>query len=190
VARVREIVGQAAQRWQAEGRGTILFVDEIHRFNRGQQDAFLPHVEAGTVTLVGATTENPSFELVGALLSRARVFVLAPLAPADVERVLRRALADAERGLGALALGADDAAVALLATHADGDARRALTALEAAADVLGPGGRLTEQAARDALQRRVPRYDKGGEEHFNIISPTTRRCAAAIRRARCTGWRA
>ena len=170
VARVREIVAQAAERWRVEGRGTVLFVDEIHRFNRGQQDAFLPHVEAGTVTLVGATTENPSFELVGALLSRARVFVLQPLAPADVEQVLRRALADSERGLGGLTLRADDDALALLALHADGDARRALTALEAAADVLGPGGHLTEQAARDALQRRVPRYDKGGEEHYNLIS--------------------
>ena len=170
VARVREIVAAAADRWQAEGRGTILFVDEIHRFNRGQQDAFLPHVESGTVTLVGATTENPSFELVGALLSRARVFVLAPLAPPDVAALIRRALGDAERGLGALGLRADDDAVALLAEHADGDARRALTALEAAADVLGPGGHLTADAARDALQRRVPRYDKGGEEHFNLIS--------------------
>ncbi len=145
VPRVREIVAEAAERWRAEGRGTILFVDEIHRFNRGQQDAFLPHVETGTVTLVGATTENPSFELVGALLSRARVFVLEPL-------------------------GADDDAVALLAEHADGDARRALTALEAAADLAGPGGHLTADLARDALQRRVPRYDKGGEEHYNLIS--------------------
>jgi putative ATPase len=170
VARVREIVAGAAARWRAEGRGTILFVDEIHRFNRGQQDAFLPHVEAGTVTLVGATTENPSFALVGALLSRARVFVLEPLGPADVARVLRRALDDAERGLGGLGLRADEDAVALLAEHADGDARRALTALEAAADVLGAGGHLSAEVARDALQRRVPRYDKSGEEHYNLIS--------------------
>lgn len=170
VARVREIVAAAAERWRAEGRGTVLFVDEIHRFHRGQQDAFLPHVESGTVTLVGATTENPSFELVGALLSRARVFVLEPLAPADVALLLRRALGDPARGLGDLALRADDAALALLAEHADGDARRALTALEAAADVLGAGGHLTAEAARDALQRRVPRYDKGGEEHYNLIS--------------------
>jgi putative ATPase len=170
VARVREIVAEAADRWRAEGRGTILFVDEIHRFNRGQQDAFLPHVETGTVTLVGATTENPSFELVGALLSRARVFVLEALGASDVAALLRRALADADRGLGALALRADDDAVALLAEHADGDARRALTALEAAADLVGAGGHLTAAVARDALQRRVPRYDKGGEEHYNLIS--------------------
>jgi putative ATPase len=170
VPRVREIVAEAAERWRAEGRGTILFVDEIHRFNRGQQDAFLPHVETGTVTLVGATTENPSFELVGALLSRARVFVLEPLGAEDLAALVGRALADPERGLGALALRADDDAVALLAEHADGDARRALTALEAAADLAGPGGHLTADLARDALQRRVPRYDKGGEEHYNLIS--------------------
>jgi putative ATPase len=170
VPRVREIVAEAAERLDGEGRGTILFVDEIHRFNKGQQDAFLPHVEAGTVTLVGATTENPSFEIVGALLSRTRVFVLEPLSAADVETVVRRALADPERGLGARALSADDDAVALLATLADGDARRALTALEAAADTVGEGGRITADAVRDAVQRRVPRYDKGGEEHYNIIS--------------------
>jgi putative ATPase len=170
VPRVREIVAEAAERWRAEGRGTILFVDEIHRFNRGQQDAFLPHVETGTVTLVGATTENPSFELVGALLSRARVFVLEALGADDVAALLRRALADPERGLGALGVRADDDAVALLAEHADGDARRALTALEAAADLVGAGGHLTADVARDALQRRVPRYDKAGEEHYNLIS--------------------
>jgi putative ATPase len=170
VPRVREIVAEAQERLDAEGRGTILFVDEIHRFNKGQQDAFLPHVEAGTVTLVGATTENPSFEIVGALLSRTRVFVLASLSAEDVAVVIRRALADAERGLGERALGADDDAVALLATLADGDARRALTALEAAADAVGDGGRITADVVRDAVQRRVPRYDKGGEEHYNVIS--------------------
>ena len=170
VPRVREIVGEAAERWQQEGRGTILFVDEIHRFNRGQQDAFLPHVESGTVTLIGATTENPSFELVGALLSRARVFVLEPLGVDDIGALIRRALVDADRGLGALGVHVDDEAVALLSELADGDARRALTTLEAAADTAGAGGRLTAALVRDALQRRVPRYDKGGEEHYNIIS--------------------
>ncbi len=170
VPRVREIVAEAAERWEAEGRGTILFVDEIHRFNRGQQDAFLPHVESGTVTLVGATTENPSFEIVGALLSRTRVFVLEPLSADDLAVLLRRALADAERGLGALGLRAEDDAVALLATLADGDARRALTALEAAAEAVGAGGAITPDVVREALQRRVPRYDKAGEEHYNVIS--------------------
>ncbi len=170
VPRVREIVAEAAERWDLEGRGTILFVDEIHRFNRGQQDAFLPHVESGTVTLVGATTENPSFEIVGALLSRTRVFVLEPLSTDDLELLLRRALTDAERGLGAQGIAADDDAVALLARLVDGDARRALTVLEAAAESIGTGGRLTTAAVQEALQRRVPRYDKTGEEHFNILS--------------------
>ncbi len=170
VPRVREIVGEAAERWQREGRGTILFVDEIHRFNRGQQDAFLPHVESGTVTLIGATTENPSFELVGALLSRAHVFVLEPLGADALVSLVRTALADAERGLGSLALRADEDAVALLAELADGDARRALTTLESAADLAGAGGQITTALIRDALQRRVPRYDKAGEEHYNIIS--------------------
>ena len=169
VPRVREIVAEAADRLVL-GRGTILFVDEIHRFNRGQQDAFLPHVESGTVTLIGATTENPSFEINGALLSRLRVFVLEPLSEDDLLGVLRRALGDSERGLGALGLEVDDAALALLARESDGDARRALTVLEAAADFLGAGGALTPEAVRDAMQRRVARYDKGGEEHFNIIS--------------------
>ncbi|HEY0779636.1 MAG TPA: replication-associated recombination protein A [Gemmatirosa sp.] len=170
VPRVREIVGEAAERWQREGRGTILFVDEIHRFNRGQQDAFLPHVESGTVTLIGATTENPSFELVGALLSRARVFVLEPLDAAALTTLIRGALTERERGLGSLGLRADDDAIALLAELADGDARRALTTLEAAADLAGAGGQVTTALVRDALQRRTPRYDKGGEEHYNIIS--------------------
>jgi putative ATPase len=145
-------------------------VDEIHRFNRGQQDAFLPHVETGTITLIGATTENPSFELTGALLSRTRVFVLEPLSAEDLAALVHRAVQDAERGLGALALQVDDDVVALLAEQSDGDARRALTALEAAAEAAGPGGRVTRQAALDALQRRVPRYDKAGEEHYNLIS--------------------
>ena len=170
VPRVREIVAEADRRWHAEGRGTILFVDEIHRFNRGQQDAFLPHVESGTITLVGATTENPSFELTGALLSRARVFVLEPLGADALAALARRALADDERGLGAMRLTAEDEAVALLARLADGDARRLLTALEAAAEAVGPGGIVTPDAVQEAVQRRVPRYDKGGEEHYNLIS--------------------
>src|SRR5213079_2914273 len=136
VARVREIIQQAEERLKYEGRGTILFCDEIHRFNRAQQDAFLPWVENGVVTLIGATTENPSFELTGALLSRCRVFVLAPLTEDHIKTVVRRALEDRERGLGALGLAIDDDALALLAREADGDARRALQALEAAAEYL------------------------------------------------------
>ena len=169
VPRVREIIAEAATRLEM-GRGTILFVDEIHRFNRAQQDAFLHAVESGTVTLIGATTENPSFELNGALLSRARVVVLEPLRPDDIVLVLRRALTDADRGLGAMSLTADDEALRWLAVESDGDARRALNVLEAAAEHAGKGATLTIEALRDALQRRVARYDKTGEEHYNLIS--------------------
>ena len=169
VPRVREIVREAEDRLES-GRGTILFADEIHRFNKAQQDAFLPHVEAGTITLIGATTENPSFEITGALLSRVRVFVLRPLSPTDVEEVLRRAIGDTERGLGAMGLTVDDDAVHLLAVEADGDARRALTVLEAAGNHVGAGGHITAQVARDAAQLRFSRYDKGGEETYNILS--------------------
>jgi putative ATPase len=169
VPRVREIVAEAEGRRRI-GRGTILFADEIHRFNKAQQDAFLPHVEAGTITLIGATTENPSFEIIGALLSRVRVFVLQALKPDDLRALIERALSDRERGLGDLGLVGDDDAVSLIATEADGDARRALTVLEAAAEHVGRGGHLTVDVARDALQLRFARYDKGGEETYNMLS--------------------
>jgi len=170
VARVREIIRQAEARLRANRRRTILFCDEIHRFNKAQQDAFLPHVEAGTISLIGATTENPSFEVIGALLSRSRVFVLQPLTPADLETILRRAAADTERGLGGMQLQVDDDALALIAAEADGDARRALNALESAATLAGSGGRLTRDVARESLQLRFAHYDKSGEEHYNQIS--------------------
>jgi len=169
VPRVREIIAEAASRLEM-GRGTILFVDEIHRFNRAQQDAFLAAVESGIVTLIGATTENPSFELNGALLSRARVVVLEPLSPGDIIVVLRRALAEAEKGLGSQELSATDDALRWLAVESDGDARRALNVLEAAAEHAGQGATLTAELFREALQRRVARYDKSGEEHYNLIS--------------------
>src|SRR3954469_23765904 len=143
VPRIREIVAAAQQRLNV-GRGTILFADEIHRLNKAQQDAFLPHVEAGTITLVGATTENPSFEINGALLSRVRVFVLQPLSPGDIRTLLDRALSDSDRGLGDKKLDVDDRALDLIAEEADGDARRALTILEAASDHVGTGGHITE----------------------------------------------
>src|SRR2546428_3159745 len=176
VARVREIINEADGRLRYEGRGTILFCDEIHRFNKPQQDAFLPWVENGVITLIGATTANPSFELTGALLSRCRVFVLEPLNPEQLRTVVRRALADRERGLGRLELEIDDDAVALLVREADGDARRALQALEAAAEYLTGDGtarppyRLTAPIIADALQKRLAKSDKSGEEHFNLIS--------------------
>lgn len=169
VPRVREILKEAEDRRRL-GHGTILFCDEIHRFNRAQQDAFLGAVEQGVVTLIGATTENPSFELNSALLSRARVWVLSPLAPADVRQVLQRALADRDRGLGELQLAVDDEACDLLAEWCDGDARRALDVLEAAARHVGHGGRLTLEGVRQALARRVPAFDKSGEQHYDLIS--------------------
>jgi len=169
VPRVREIIAEAEDRLSM-GRGTVLFVDEIHRFNRAQQDAFLPAVERGVVTLIGATTENPSFELNGALLSRTRVVVLEALGEDDLVALLRSALVDTERGLGALAITTDCDALPWLARQADGDARRALNVLEAAAMHAGRGGEITVDAMRDALQLRTARYDKTGEEHFNLIS--------------------
>jgi putative ATPase len=170
VPRIREIVNQARERLAAGDRGTILFVDEIHRLNKAQQDSLLPPVEDGTVTLIGATTENPSFEVNGALLSRTRVFVLDPLAAADLRILLDRALADRDRGLGAKELQAEPPVLELLAEEADGDARRALTVLEAAADYVGLRGEITPEVLREAMQRRFARYDKTGEEHFNLLS--------------------
>ena len=173
VPRLREVVSAAEQRRQL-GTRTVLFVDEIHRFNRAQQDALLPHVESGLLTLIGATTENPSFELNGALLSRLRVFVLEALDAEALGAVLDRAIADAERGLGGRHLVLTPEARALLVREADGDARRALTVLEAAAVLAGgEGGEvapLTEVLLAQALQTRLPHYDKSGEQHFNLIS--------------------
>ncbi len=169
VPRVREIVAQSEERLE-RGRGTNLKDDEKQRLNQAQQEAYLPHVERGTITLIGATTENPSFEINPALLSRLRVFVLRSLDAADIDRVIRAALGDADRGLGTLGLHAEDDAIELLAVQADGDARRALGALEAAAEHVGAGGRITSDVVREALQRRFARYDKGGEEFYNILS--------------------
>jgi putative ATPase len=170
IARVRELIEQARERKRATGQDTILFVDEIHRFNKSQQDAFLPHVEAGTITLIGATTENPSFEVVGPLLSRTRVFVLKPLDPDVVSDLCRRALEDVDRGLGSRRLGIEEEALRKLADSADGDARRALNALETAADLLPDGAEISLREVEAALQRRFARYDKSGEEHYNLIS--------------------
>jgi putative ATPase len=169
VPRIREIIAAAEERLEL-GRQTILFVDEIHRFNRAQQDAFLPHVESGTIALIGATTENPSFEVNGALLSRMRVFVLEPISRADLRDLIQRAVKDADRGLGNLDLTIDDDALELVSTEADGDARRALTVLEAAAIQTGKGGHITASVARDAMQKRFAQHDKSGESHFNMLS--------------------
>ncbi|HEX6898136.1 MAG TPA: replication-associated recombination protein A [Thermoanaerobaculia bacterium] len=166
IKEVREVMAEAVRLRQAQGKRTLLFVDEIHRFNRAQQDAFLPYVESGDVVLVGATTENPSFELNAALLSRSRVIVLELLGPEDLTALMRRALADPERGLGTEA---DDEALEILAQLASGDARRALNLLElAAADA--EGGRIDAETVRRVAQRKVLLYDKSGEEHYNLIS--------------------
>jgi putative ATPase len=170
IPRVRQVMAEADQRMKATGRRTVLFCDEIHRFNKAQQDAFLPHVEAGTVILIGATTENPSFEVVRPLLSRAPVYVLEALDVADVRGILEEALSDADRGLGASGVTADAEALDFLAAAADGDARRALGALEAAAGLAGEGGAIGVEVAREALQHRFAVYDKGGEEHYNLVS--------------------
>lgn len=167
IPRLREIVAAAEKRGLFTTR-TILFIDEIHRFNRAQQDALLPHVESGLLTLIGATTENPSFELTGALLSRLRVVVLQPLTAGEIGTVLDRAMADAERGLGALGVTLDAAARDLLAQLADGDARRALTVLEAAAALAAET--ITTELVEAAMQQRVAHYDKAGEQHYNLIS--------------------
>jgi putative ATPase len=168
VKEIRQVMAEAEAEGMRLGRRTILFVDEIHRFNRAQQDAFLPYVEKGTIVLIGATTENPSFEVNGALLSRARVYVLRPLGEADLVAILERALRDAERGLGGLGATVEPDALALIARLADGDARTALNVLELA--VTGPGARVTEAAVRDAVQKKALLYDKSGEQHYNLIS--------------------
>jgi putative ATPase len=154
------------------GSRTILFVDEIHRFNKAQQDAFLPYVERGTIRLIGATTENPSFEINAALLSRCRVYTLQALSEDDVVGLLRRALSDAERGLRATGIAADDDALASIAAYASGDARTALNALEVAAQLAeGRGEKLIgKPLAAEAMQRRMLLYDKKGEQHYDIIS--------------------
>ena len=163
-----------ARETRRRGLRTVLFIDEIHRFNKAQQDALLPAVEDGTVTLIGATTENPSFEVTGALLSRSRVLVLNPLTEEDAETILRRALEDEERGLGALRPIVSDELLARLARSASGDARVGLAALEAAVEATAPGEdgarRVTNETLVEALGRAHYAYDKGGEEHYNLAS--------------------
>jgi putative ATPase len=169
IKEVKEVMAEAVRLRKSQGRRTLLFVDEIHRFNRAQQDAFLPYVESGDVVLVGATTENPSFELNAALLSRCRVIVLEPLRPESLAEMMRRALADPERGLGESGVEADGEALAELAQLSSGDARKALNLLElAAADA--EGGRIDAETVRRVAQRKVLLYDKSGEEHYNLIS--------------------
>ena len=174
VARVREIIKEAEERLKYQGQGTILFCDEIHRFNKAQQDAFLPWVENGIITLIGATTENPSFELTSALLSRCRVFVLEPLKDEHIRTVIERALAGSGKGEEGRVL--TDAAIDLLVNHAQGDARRALNTLEAVLKHIHASHPspfplpASPDVIRQVLERPLPVYDKGGEQHFNLIS--------------------
>ncbi len=170
IKEIRTVMTEAEEARRLRGRRTILFVDEIHRFNKAQQDAFLPRVEAGDIVLIGATTENPSFEVNSALLSRSKVHVLKPLEPATVVMILERALADRDRGLGALSITADADALAGIARYANGDARVALNMLELAAATIGSGGRLDAARVADIAQNRALLYDKTGEEHYNLIS--------------------
>jgi putative ATPase len=167
---LRELLAAARERRAYRGKPTLLFVDEIHRFNKGQQDAFLPHVEDGTITLIGATTENPSFSVNAAVLSRCRVFRLEALEQADLEQLLARALGDRERGLGGQELSADAEALTAIAHAAGGDARRALGMLETAAALLEPGGTLDIEVVKAAAESRTLLYDKSGEEHYNVSS--------------------
>ncbi|PIR18205.1 MAG: AAA family ATPase [Deltaproteobacteria bacterium CG11_big_fil_rev_8_21_14_0_20_49_13] len=177
VKEVREIIDTAQKQRRLTGKKTILFVDEIHRFNKAQQDAFLPHVESGTVILVGATTENPSFEIISPLLSRSKVYVLNPLTEEGIVAILKRTLADKERGLGKKKIKIDDEPLRVIARTSDGDARRALNTLEIAASLTkgrtsntNHGSRITIHEIQSALQKKSLMYDKLGEEHYNIIS--------------------
>ena len=183
LAGIKEIkqVMADADRARQYGTRTIVFVDEIHRFNKAQQDAFLPHVEKGSIRLIGATTENPSFEINSALLSRCRVYVLKPLTEDEIVTLLRRALSDPERGLGQMHLQALEESLRKIASYSSGDARNAYNVLEVAAALTVEAGlapsppeaknqEITEATIQEALQKRVLLYDKGGEEHYNIIS--------------------
>jgi putative ATPase len=173
IKEIKQVMADA-ERARQYGTRTIVFIDEIHRFNKAQQDAFLPHVEKGNIRLIGATTENPSFEIISALLSRSRVYVLKPLTEEQVVLLLKRALADEERGLGATKLRASDAVLAKIAAYSSGDARSAYNVLEVAATLARAtseiGAEITDDIVTDALQKRVLRYDKAGEEHYNLIS--------------------
>jgi putative ATPase len=171
IKEIKHVMSTAAQAAEMHSR-TILFVDEIHRFNKAQQDAFLPYVERGTIRLIGATTENPSFEIISALLSRCRVYVLQPLSEARIVALLQRAVEDRGRGLGAMELQTDEDALALIAAYSSGDCRSAYNTLEVAAQLASanPARHITRAIATDAVQQRVLLYDKSGEEHYNLIS--------------------
>ncbi len=174
VKEIRSVVDEARTQWRDHRVKTLLFVDEIHRFNKAQQDAFLPHVEIGLITLIGATTENPSFEIISPLLSRSRVMLLKPFSDDDLSLILKRAVADNERGLGALSLNVEQEALSAIVWSADGDARTALNTMEAVASLVDTGHdgerKITRSVVEEAFQKKFLLYDKGGEEHYNLIS--------------------
>src|SRR3954447_22181653 len=173
IKEIKQVMADA-ERARQYGTRTIVFIDEIHRFNKAQQDAFLPHVEKGNIRLIGATTENPSFEINSALLSRCRVYVLQPLTEEQIVHLLKRALNDRERGLGEMNVGASDDVLKTIASYTSGDARSAYNVLEVAAGLPQKNtqgkSQITDEIVRDALQRRILLYDKAGEEHYNLIS--------------------
>jgi putative ATPase len=173
IKEIKEVIAEAERRLRGGGQRTVLFVDEIHRFNKAQQDAFLPHVERGTITLIGATTENPSFEVIAPLLSRTKVLVLQPLSEAEVVLILSRALADPERGLGRAGLQAAPDVLEAIGRWANGDARSALNLLELSgrlAAAASEPGVLTLATVQEGAQHKSLLYDKAGEEHYNLIS--------------------
>jgi putative ATPase len=170
IKEIRAVMAEAEEARRRLGRRTILFIDEIHRLNKAQQDAFLPRVEAGDIVLIGATTENPSFEVNSALLSRSKVYVLKGLGQEEIVMILRRALQDHERGLGNLEITADDDALAGIARYANGDARVALNTLETTAGAAGANRRIDAKLVAEVAQSRALLYDKTGEEHYNLIS--------------------
>ncbi|MCX6833921.1 MAG: replication-associated recombination protein A [candidate division Zixibacteria bacterium] len=170
IKEIKALISKAGDYYKMSGRRTYVFVDEIHRFNKAQQDAFLPYVEKGDIVLIGATTENPSFEVIAALLSRMKVYVLDRLAPADIQTLLKRAISDDEHGLGSYQLQVDDSALEFASVAADGDARRGLALLEAVAMFVGKGEKVTLEIVREVHQKGTFVYDKTGEEHYNLIS--------------------
>ena len=172
VKEIKELAAKAAEDLKYSGRRTILFLDEIHRFNRSQQDHLLPHVENGTIILIGATTENPSFEVNSALLSRLRVFILEPLSPENIEQIIRRAISDTSKGLGMPDLEIEENAMSIIVGLAAGDARAAMNVLEPVAGEAHEhrSGLITPGLIEETVQKRSLLYDKSGEEHFNLIS--------------------
>ncbi len=170
IKEIKEVISKADGYFKMSGKRTYIFIDEIHRFNKAQQDAFLPYVEKGDIVLIGATTENPSFEVISALMSRVRVYVLERLSIDSLKAIITRALEDKERGIGELKIKIKEDVIEAIAASSDGDARKALTLIELAAEFVGKGNEITRDVLKSIMQRSFSLYDKAGEEHFNLIS--------------------